>query len=174
MRLLKRLAALLMALLLMAAFYLYALMREDEHSKRDAQWVVAQETTELKPFGGMDSADPGQLARAMGCAIPLPPMLQMSRVNDGSHHGYYVRRLEAGDGRVWVTGVRPASASPIIRPEGLAFTHSNKTLLGIPMLSAQDAQHSYYYLATDQAAFVIRLPLDQQEELLKGFIIAEP
>lgn len=174
MLLLKRLAALLMALLLMAAFYLYALMREDEQSKRTAQWVVAQEEDELRPFGGMEAADPAALAQAMGCAIPLPPQLQLSRVSDQRHHGYYVRRLTAGDGHALVLGVRPASASPLIRPEGLHFTHASKTLLGIPMLSAQDDLYSYYYLATEQAAFVIRLPLPHQDELLSSFIIAEP
>lgn len=173
-RLVKRLAALLMALMLMAAFYLYALMREDEQSKRNAQWVVAQEEDGLAAFGGLQSADPGALARAMGCAIPLPPQLQQGQVEDAGHHGYYARRLRADDGQVRVEGVRPASASPLIRPDGLPFTHSEKTLLGIPMLSAQDDQHRYYYLATEQAAFLITLPAGAQEDLLRGFIIAEP
>ncbi|NLA52732.1 MAG: hypothetical protein GX858_00025, partial [Clostridiales bacterium] len=44
----KKLAALILALILMTAFYLYALLREDEATKGTDRWVVASENTIFK------------------------------------------------------------------------------------------------------------------------------
>ncbi|NLD52437.1 MAG: hypothetical protein GX650_06035 [Clostridiales bacterium] len=126
----------------------------------------------MQPFGGMQSTDTAALAGALGSTVPLPETLQEGRVQDASYHGYYVRTLFASDGRTTVWGVRPASASPLIRQEGLRFSSSEKTLLGYPLLEAQDGQHVYYYLVSDLAAFVLQLPLAQAS--LQGFVISQP
>lgn len=169
----KKLLTLLMALVLMASFYLYALMREDEETKRSEQWVVAG-GEELKAFGGLDSTDGKALARAMGSLIPLPEQLSAGQVTDSSYHGYYVRQLRATDGLSTVLGVRPASASPLIRPEQLSFQHTDRTLLNYPLLKASDELYSYYYLVTDAAAFILQLPRESETETLRGFLISQP
>lgn len=172
--LLSKLAALLMALMLMASFYLYALMREDEQSKRSDQWVVAAEEGAFGPMGGLSTGDAGLLARAMGVALPLPEGLTAGEISDQSHHGYYARMLRATDGSMLVQGIRPASASAMLRDQRLHYRPSDRTLMGYPMLTAQDAQHAYYYLASEQAAFVIRLPLEGQEASLRALQIVSP
>ncbi len=168
----KRILSLVLALLLMATFYVYALLRENEETRRSDRWVVAEEDTGLQAFGGMQSTDPAALAKALGSTVPLPEMLLSGTVQDARYHGYYVRTLAASDGRASVRGVRPASASPLIRQNGLRFSSSEKTLLGYPLLEAQDGQHVYYYLVSDLAAFVLQLPLDQAS--LQGFVISQP
>lgn len=170
----KKLISLLLALLLMAAFYIYALMREDEQTKRTDEWVVAGENKQLAAFGGVESTDPRVLAQAMDSVLPLPGGLTGGSVRDSSYHGYYTRLLEATDGESVVFGVRPASASPMIRKAGLAFTHSEKTLLSYPLLWAEDDAYSYYYLVTDTAAFVLQLPKQSQSLALQGFQISQP
>jgi len=170
----KKILSLLMALLLMAAFYIYALLREDEQTKRSDEWVVAGDDTQLQAFGGIVSSDPTALARAMDSLLPLPKDLTSGSVKDSSYHGYYARILEATDGQSIVRGVRPASASPLIRKAGLSFDHSDKTLLSYPLLWAEDDAYSYYYLVTDAAAFVLQLPRLSQSLALQGFLISQP
>ncbi|MHC1786644.1 MAG: hypothetical protein AB9880_06265 [Christensenellales bacterium] len=170
----RRSTALLMALLLMGAFYLYALMREDSQAKRSDQWMVTGEDASLEPSGGLQSTDGASLAAAMGSLLPLPASLTSASVEDSSYHGYYARILRATDGLSLVLGVRPASASPLIREKDLDFSHSDKTLLGYPLLAAADETHSFYYLVTDTAAFVLRLPREGETEALRGFLISQP
>lgn len=172
--LIRRLAALLMALLLMASFYLYALMREDEQTKRSDQWVVAAEQGDLEPLGTVNSLEPSHLAQAMAVPLPLPASLLDGRVWDDSHHGYYIRRLSASDSAIRVEGVRPASASALLRDKGLHFTHSAQTLMGYPLLEARDNQLAYYYLSTELAAFLIVLPLADHQAMLQQIRIYNP
>ena len=168
----KKILSLVLALLLMATFYLYALLRENEETRRSDRWVVAEEDTGLKAFGGMQSNEPAALAKALGSTVPLPETLLEGTVQDTRYHGYYVRTLYASDGHATVRGVRPASASPLIRQDGVRFSSSEKTLLGYPLLEAQDSQYVYYYLVSELAAFVLQLPMDQAS--LQGFVISQP
>lgn len=170
----KKILSLLIALLLMAAFYIYALLREDEQTKRTDEWVVAGEDTKFAVFGGIDSTDPQILAQAMDSLLPLPGNLTSGSVRDSSYHGYYTRILEATDGESTIWGVRPASASPSIRKTGLSFAHSDKTLLSYPLLWAEDDVNSYYYMITDTAAFFLQLPKHSQSLSLQNFMISQP
>jgi len=170
----KKILSLLMALLLMAAFYIYALLREDEQTKRSDEWVVAGEDTQLQAFGGLESSDSKALAQAMDSLLPLPKDLTSGSVQDSSYHGYYARVLEATNGESTVWGICPASASPMIRKAGLSFGHTDKTLLSYPLLWAEDDAYSYYYMVTDAAAFVMQLPRQSQTLALQGFLISQP
>lgn len=172
--LISKLAALLMALILMASFYLYALMREDEQSKRSDQWVVAADQGDLSPISPLESTDSKQLASAMAAPLPVPERLTQGRVWDDRYHGYAARRFSATDGSALVQGVRPASASPLIRGEKLRFAHSELSMMGYPMLEAQDDSFAYYYFASDVAAFMIQLPIGGHEASLKQIRIVEP
>lgn len=171
----KRLAALVMALFLMASFYLYALLQEDEETKRTDQWVVAGSDELTRAQDTVISTDPAALASAMGLPLPLPQELQSGRVSDGQYHGYRVRQLEAQGADSAVLGIRPASAAPLIRGSGLEFESTDKTLMSYPLLRAEKDGSAYYYLASEQAAFIIRLPLHlPEDEALSGFILAQP
>ncbi len=170
----KKIISILMALLLMAAFYIYALMREDERTKNSDEWVVAGDEAQLQAFGGIESKDPAALAKAMDSLLPLPGSLTSGSVKDSSYHGYYARVLEATDGESIVRGVRPASASPLIRKDGLSFDYSDKTLLSYPLLWAEDDDYTYYYMVTDTAAFILQLPGPGQATALQGFLISRP
>ena len=66
----KRIAALVMALFLMASFYLYALLQEDEETKRTDQWVVAGDDSLTRAQETVISTDPAVLAGAMGLSLP--------------------------------------------------------------------------------------------------------
>lgn len=171
----RRIAALVMALLLMVSFYLYALLQEDEETKRSDQWVVAGQDSPLEAKEDLISTNPAALAAAMGLTLFLPRSLDTGSVRDDSYHGYRVRRLEAVSGDTAVSGVLPASAAPLIRGSGLVFESTDKTLMSHPLLRAERDGGIYYYLANEQAAFIIRLPAYQPEdEALSAFILANP
>ena len=171
----KKLVALILALILMTAFYLYALLREDEATKGTDRWVVASENTIFKAQGTTVSNQPADLASAMGVALPLPEELISGEVADGSYHGFYVRLLQASDGQRTVRGVRPSSAAPMLRETELVFSQSDKTLMSYPLLHAVQDAKSYYYLSTDLAAFVIEVPENMSDDdALAGFILAVP
>lgn len=171
----KKLASLVLALILMTAFYLYALLREDEATKGTDRWVVASEDTVFKAQGASLSAQPADLASAMGVPLPLPDGLTSGEVKDGSYHGYYVRILQASDGQRTVHGVRPASAASMLRGDELVFAQSDKTLMSYPLLQAELDGKSYYYLSTELAAFVIEVPAGiSDDDALAGFDLITP
>ncbi len=171
----RKIAALLMALLLMASFYVYALLQEDEESKRSDRWVVEGGDALLKAQADVASADPAVLARAMNLPLLLPASLNAGSVMDENYHGYRVRVLSAVAGDISVRGIRPASAAALLRPEGLSFLSTDKTLLNAPLMRAEKDGSAYYYLADEKAAFVIRLPLGPaEEETLSGFTVTNP
>ncbi len=171
----KRLVGLALALLLMGAFYIYALLREGEQNKGQEQWLVTEQEAPLAPMGGLASQDPKALAAALGIQAPLPADLASGQVADARHHLAYARLLTATDGTLTVWGVRPAHASPLIRPRGLAFETTGQTLHSYPLLKAEDGAHTYYYLATGaQGAFVIRAAQGQDAQALAGLLLYDP
>lgn len=171
----RRVLALLMALLLMAAFYVYALLREDEQTKQSEEWLVKAQELPFEKMGGLDSTDPAALARAMQMAVMLPQSLVSGAVRDAAYHAAYARLLTASDGSRTVWGVRPASASPLIRPPGLHFESTGQSLHSYPLLRARDDAMVYYYLATgEQGAFVIGMPLSMEGQGLQGIEHIQP
>ncbi len=171
----KRIAALVMALLLMVFFYLYALLQEDEETKRTDQWVVAGQYELPEPREDILSTDPAVLAAAMGLPLPLPRALESGRVRDDRYHGYRVRRLDAFSGDTAVRSVLPASAAPLIRDSELVFESTDKTMMSYPLMRAAKDGHVYYYLSDEQAAFIIRFSdRISDDEALSALIIANP
>ncbi|NLZ88646.1 MAG: hypothetical protein GX916_04025 [Clostridiales bacterium] len=173
MHIIRRIIAVLFALVMMASFYVYAVMREDEETKRTDQWVVADETAGLSATGGIQTDDPVLLARAMGCAVPLPATLLTGKVEDLSYHGYYARKLTATDGQVWISGVRPPSAAPLLRGE-VVFTSYGNSMFGHPLLEAEDTVARYAFLVTDQAAFLIESPVGAGSAAYHALTLTSP
>ena len=155
----KLIAALIKAQRRRASCYLYALLQEDEETKRTDQWVVSGDDGLTRAQERVLSSDPAVLAGPMGLPLPPPRELSSGEVKDGQYHGYRVRQLEAESADATVLGVRPASAAPLIRVSGLQFEATDKTLMSYPLLRAEMDGSAYYYLASEQAADIIRLPL---------------
>lgn len=155
----KRILSILIGLCLMAFFYVFLVMQHDETKDRSREWVVENPSeAALKPQGSV-SGGSALLAKAMGCAVPLP-IDAKGQVVDADYHGYYARLLSAQSGKLKVTGVRPASAAPLAVPQlDLAFTASDKTLAGYPLLIAENKESRYFALVTPQAAFYFSIPL---------------
>lgn len=164
----RRLLSLIVSLILMAAFYVYAVMREDDETKRTEQWVVAESETELSANGGVVSTSADTLARALGASVPLPQTLVSGEVSDETWHGYYARKLVATDGVLRVSAVRPLSAAPMIRDGALQFAPGGRSLFGFPLLEAQDDQYHYAFLVTQDTAVMIETPPDVFEQSLQA------
>lgn len=167
----RRLLAILMSLALMAAFYVFAVMMEDEESKRSDEFLVQADEAQLEKAEAFQSADARALAQAFGVPLPMPEGLINGSVRSGSYHGYTTRLIALEGAAARVTGIRPASAAPGILPGEMVFTASDKALLGYELLAAKRGDEVFYTLLTQDAAFLI-IPLLPPET--GGFSLAEP
>lgn len=173
----KKILTLILSLLLVGVFYVYALLSEDEEVRQSSPWMVAEEKAPLQPMDTLTSQRGEDLARAMGAAAPLPQTLSAGSVEDGSYHGYRVRLLHASAPGISVRGVRPLSASPLVRTDTVSYKPSGAALLGYPVIIAQDAGGFYYYLATEDAAFEIRTQAQDEQaslQLLGAMTLFQP
>ncbi len=167
----RRLLAILLSLALIAAFYVFAVMMEDEETKRSDEFLVQAAEEPLERTETLQSADTYALAQAFGVALPMPEGLKSGSVKSGSYHGYTTRLIALEGEAAQVTGIRPASAAPGILPEDLVFLASDKALLGYELLRANRGDEVFYALLTGDAAFLIT-PLLPPEP--GGFSLAEP
>lgn len=173
----KKILSLLFSLLLLAAFYVYAVLMEDERSHDAPQWMVEERKPPLDRIEAVSSTDAAQLARAMGVSLPLPGTLSSGTVESGSYHGYTVRALHAEGAGLVIRGVRPLSAAPAIRTNGLSFLPSDSALLGFPVLTAQQGSRYYYYFTAEDAAFEISVTASSSAEaaqLLSPLTLVKP
>ena len=171
---LRRIPAALLALLVMAAFYLFAVMQENEETKRSDAFVVQEQEDSLTAMEPFTSRDPHALAQAFGVAFPLPEGDVTGEVSSLRHHGYTARRIVLRGQVSQVEGVRPLSAAAAIMPSALRFGSSDRALFGYSLMSATDGQTRYYALQTDKAAFVLRLPEAALSAPGSGFALQEP
>jgi len=170
-RVLRRVLAFLLSLLVMTAFYLVAVMMENEETRRSERFLVEAAAAQLLKIEPVESADGRLLARAFGAALPLPEGLGSGRVESGAYHGYITRTVSLEGTAARVTGVRPASAAPGIMPPEAVFMATDRALMGVPLLRAREEGQDVYALMTGEAAFLIRphAPPDAG-----GFIPTEP
>ena len=171
MKLFQRLTALLLSLLVMAVFYVFAVMMEDEESKRSDTFVVEAVQSPLVRQAGLESASPEQLAQAFGVAFPLPEGFEAGKTRDFTWHARPAREIILRGAAATVRGVRPAAAASAILPRDADFVSSSKALLGYQMLSAQAGGKTLYALVTKDAAFLIE-PASLEEP--GGFSLMEP
>ncbi len=169
---LRRLPAALAALLMMAAFYLFAVMQENEETRRSDAFVVREPEVPVTRAAPFQSQDAPALARAFGVPLPLPEGPVQGEVTSESYHGYPVMRIRVLGQAAQVDGVRPLSAAGSILPSGLRFTASDRALFGYAIMAASDGQTQYYALQTDKAAFLIRVP--EAAAPAGGFALQEP
>lgn len=167
----RRLVAILLSLILMAAFYVFALMMEDEESKRSDEFLVQEAEGPLERAELFQSEDARELARAFGVALPVPEGLTSGTVNGGGYHGYTTRLVSLEGASARITGIRPASAAPGILQGDLVFLASDKALMGYELLMAKRGDEVYYALLTPDAAFLITPLLPPGPG---GFSLAEP
>ena len=169
---LRRLPAALAVLLMMAAFYLFAVMQENEETRRSDAFVVREPEVPVTRAAPFQSQDAPALARAFGVPLPLPE----GPVQGGGHQRKLPRLPgDAHQGArpgTQVDGIRPLSAAGSILPSGLRFTASDRALFGYAIMAASDGQTQYYALQTDKAAFLIRVP--EAAAPAGGFALQEP
>ncbi len=173
----KKILTFILSLLLIAVFYIYALLSEDEDARQSSPWMVTEEKAPLESIGTFTSKDAPALARAMGGAAPLPAELSAGSVEDGSYHGYRTRLLHASAPGLSVRGVRPLSASPLVRTASVTYRPSGAALLGYPLIIAKDDSGFYYYMATEEAAYEIRTQAQDEQEslaLLSTLTLVQP
>ncbi len=89
---LRRLPAILLTLIIMAVFYLFAVMQENEETKRSDAFVVREPEEAITRIAPFYSQDARALAQAFGAAFPLPEG-SIEEVNSFQHHGYTARRI---------------------------------------------------------------------------------
>jgi len=169
---LRRLGAAFLALLVMAVFYVFAVMQENEDSKRTDAFLVREQEAAITQIAPFSSQDARALAQVFGAAFPLPEGPLTGEVASFSHHGYTALRLTVNSQGAQVVGVRPLSAASSILPPGLRFTASEHALFGYAITTAQQDQARYYALQTDKAAFVITQSLGA--DAAGGFALQEP
>lgn len=169
---LRRIGAAALALLMMAVFYVFAVMQEDEDTKRTDAFLVREQEEPITHIAPFTSQDPRALAQAFGAAIPLPSGPVTGEVTSFTHHGYSALRLLVRAQNTLVEGVRPKSAASSILPGHLRFAASERALFGYAITAADSDEYRYYALQTDKAAFVITLPLSEDAD--GSFALQEP
>lgn len=160
----KKLFSVLFSIVLLASFYVYAVLMEDENAREAPQWMVEETQPPIGPIDTLLSQDANRLASTMGTAVPLPRTLKEGKVESSRYHGYTVRLLTAKSDTLSVRGVRPLSAAPLIRKDNLVFSSSKEALFGYPVMIAQNGTSVYYYFATENAAFEISVAATTKEE----------
>ena len=171
MRMIRRLLALLLSLAVMAVFYVFAIMMENEETKHTDEFVVEAPSEPLMPITAFQSLDAQQLADSFGAPIPLPEGFTSGGAADKTYHTYRARIITLQGTAATITGVRPAAAAPSIMPKDAVFLAGSKALLGYPLLEAQGEGGMIFAMHTPEAVFLIT-PLTDAEP--GGFSLLEP
>lgn len=149
----KKIPLILLAILLICVFCLYALMQKDEGADRN--YIVQSAQTTLAPLSPVSSNQAKELVSAFSKTAPLPATIHLGRVEESSYQGQRVRILTVAGDTVTIRGVTPLMAAPLVRTKGASFVSSPFSLFGYSLLSAQKDGQFIYYLTTEDAAFEI-------------------
>ena len=155
MRIIRRLLALLLSLFVMAVFYVFAIMMENEETKRTDEFVVEAPSAPLAPIAAFQSQDAQLLTDSFGAPVPLPEGFTSGEAADKTYHTYRTRIIILQGTAATVTGVRPAAAAPSIMPKDAVFLAGSKALLGYPLLEAKGEGGTVFAMHTPEAAFLI-------------------
>lgn len=155
MKALSRVLSFALAVLFIAAFYVFAVLLDTADDKQEEQFVVEMAVTPLAPMETVQSQDPQAVANAFGASLPLPEGFVSGKVENTSYHSYQARQVMLQGEKALVTGIRPVSAAPRILDKGLVFLAGERTLLGYPLAVAQTEKGPVYSLMTEEAAFLI-------------------
>lgn len=150
--LLKRIFSILVSLLLMGAFYIYAVLQKNDETD-NLTWLVQEEKIALENIGEVISTNRQTLVNAFGSEAPFPDFIQSGKCYDQTYRGKLTHVLEINTDGLQIKGVTPAFAAPLIRKNNLHFKSDNLALFGFPLLKAQDDSNSIYFLVANKAAF---------------------
>ncbi|NLM86966.1 MAG: hypothetical protein GX171_09790 [Clostridiales bacterium] len=162
MKLIKRLLAIALSLLLVGLFYAFAVLMEGEDKRQSTQFVVEELAEPLTAITPVQSQDSKVLLERFGAAFPLPEGFTLGQVENGSYHGYQTRRITLQGKQALVTGIRPSSAAAQLAPKDAQFESTIRALLGYPLMIAQVDGYDAYSLITPDAAFLIQVPSGSQ------------
>ena len=170
MKALNRILSFVLAVLFIAAFYVFAVLLDTADDKQDKQFVVEMAVTPLSPMEMVQSQDPQVITNAFGAPLPLPEGFVSGKTENTSYHSYQARQVVLQGEKALVTCIRPASAAPKILDKELVFISGERSLLGYPLAVAETENGPVYSLMTEEAAFLIT-PLT--DEMPGGFSLMQ-
>lgn len=148
----RRLLSLLLSLMLMAGFYVLAVMMEGEPGTAGTSPAPS---SPIQAVQTLESQDPKALARAFGSSLPLPEGFLRGKVEPGSFQGQTSLLIALEGEKASLRGIRPAHAASSIMPRDALFLPSGKALLGHELLVAGEGEQQVFALITEEAAFLI-------------------
>jgi len=149
---LKRILSILASLLLMGAFYIYAVLQKNDETE-NLTWLVQEEKITLNSIDEIISTDAQILVNSFSVEAPLPEKILSGKCYDTKYKGKLVHILEINAENMQIKGVTPAFAAPLVRKTNLRFLNDNVALFGFPLLKAQDNFNTVYLIVTNKAAF---------------------
>ena len=148
----RKILTLLAALLLMAAFYVLAVLA-DPATEKGASPFLVREDTDLGASVRFASGSQGELAGAFGAAVPRLPYDGQGKVENTSWRGIAARYYTFKTGHGTVSAVRPADAAPMLLLPGHALSLQNYQLLGMQASLASSGDSRCLYFAGDDSAY---------------------
>ncbi len=170
MKILNRVLSFVLAILFIAAFYVFAVLLDTADEKGEEQFVVEMAVTPIGDITPIQSADAQVITNAFGAPLPVPEGFISGMVHNTTYHTYKAMQVSLQGQNAVVTGIRPASAAPKILDPSLVFLAGDRTLLGYPLAVAETDGGRVYSLITEDAAFLIE-PNDK--ELPGGFALMQ-
>ena len=143
----------MIALLAAALLIVFAVMAErPEEEKRAAAYAVTEEEA-LAAVPATDSDDMSALTRVFGARLPaLKNERVAGQVRNGSFEGKTARLATLRFDSLTVSAVRPASAAPLLKPDGLDVVLADgASVLGMPALLFE-GKGAYCLCFSDEAA----------------------
>jgi hypothetical protein len=169
----KRILSALLSLLLMAMFYVYAVLQKDSEPQANMRWLVQEEERFIEPIGEIKSADAQTLANAFGVSMPAPSNILSGLCFDAKYKGQKAHMLEIIGEKITIQGVTPNFAAPLIRSDSIKFSESKSALLGYPLFKADGTEYNEYYVITQDAAFHFKLE-DEDISPLQNLRLVHP
>jgi hypothetical protein len=153
--LIKKIITALAALLLMAAFYVLAVIANPARENDTTQWLVTEDAGAITAIGLTQSDSQQELADLFGAAVPRLPDGGQGQVNDASYRGIPARLYSYHTGSVTLLAVRPLDAAPLLLASGYALSPQSVPLLGTQASLAVSGASRRLYFAGDDAAYAL-------------------
>ena len=166
-RLVKRVGAALLSLLLMGAVYLAAVLLQSPQETKAAQTAEESAPTVTRmQSAAMD--DPAELADMFGCPLPmLPSRTCRGQAGNSTYDGSNARLAYLLYDDFAVYAVQPAAAAPLLlRPRMEVSARNDLTVLGLPAMLCESGGEACLYFSNENAAYAVCVSSGGTEALL--------
>ncbi len=156
----KRFGLLILAFLLVATFYLFAIMIEKPAADKQGQFAVVDDTPVTR-IQASSSTDIRTLARLFGAPLPgLSGQSVAGEARNASYNGQAALQFTLNyPGGIVLTAVRPVDAAPLLLRSNMSVVaQSGWSALSLPAMLAQDDDALCLYFSDEQAAFSLYVP----------------